>query len=80
MRRCTWLEYALLIFADQHLANDEQVTFSKCFGALEFALAPISNVRADGSVRGDADDDEVIEGLKCDMGWRRCIFARVRTR
>ena len=39
-----WLKYALLIFPDQHLSNDDQVTFAKRFGSLEFDLAPISNV------------------------------------
>ncbi len=45
--------YGLLVFPAQHLSNDEQVTFAKRFGALEFGLAPLSNVRADGSVRAD---------------------------
>ena len=30
-----WLEYALLIFPDQHLTNQEQVVFAKRFGDLE---------------------------------------------
>ena len=33
--------------------NDEQVAFAKRFGALEFELAPLSNVREDGSVRAE---------------------------
>ncbi|NJN50933.1 MAG: TauD/TfdA family dioxygenase [Gammaproteobacteria bacterium] len=65
----TWLEYALLVFPDQHLANAEQVEFAKRFGALEFDLAPISNVRKDGSVRADDDTDDVIKILKGNMGW-----------
>src|SRR5260370_39515932 len=32
----TWLEYALLIFPDQHLSHDEQVACAKRFGQLEF--------------------------------------------
>ncbi len=63
----TWLEYALLIFPGQHLSNDNQTTFAKRFGELEFDLAPISNVRKDGTVR-DADDD-VVKILKGNMGW-----------
>ncbi|MBT3534062.1 MAG: TauD/TfdA family dioxygenase, partial [Rhodospirillaceae bacterium] len=55
----TWLEYALLVFPEQNLSNDEQVTLAKRFGDLEFALAELSNVKPDGSLRTDADDDMV---------------------
>ena len=65
----TWLDYALLIFPDQHLSRDEQVAFAKRFGALEFDLAPISNVRGDGTVRPDDNADDVIKVLKGNMGW-----------
>lgn len=65
----TWLEYALLIFPGQHLTKEEQVAFARRFGALEFDIAPISNVRADGSVRADDDSDDVIKVLKGNMGW-----------
>ena len=54
----TWLQYGLLIFPAQHLSNDDQVAFAKRFGALEFGLAPLSNVRADGSVRADEADEK----------------------
>src|SRR5215207_5008261 len=64
----TWLDYALLIFPGQHLSNPEQVAFARRFGALEFDLAPISNVRSDGSVRPE-DDDDVVKVLKGNMGW-----------
>ena len=64
-----WLEYALLIFPDQHLSNEAQVAFAQRFGALEFDLAPISNVRKDGSVRHDDDKDDVLKILKGNMGW-----------
>ena len=64
-----WLDYALLIFPGQHLARDEQIAFAKRFGPLEFDLAPISNVRADGSLRNEADNDDVIKVLKGNMGW-----------
>jgi alpha-ketoglutarate-dependent taurine dioxygenase len=64
-----WLEHALLIFPGQHLTRAEQVAFAKRFGPLEFELAPISNVRADGSVRPEAGDDDVIKVLKGNMGW-----------
>ena len=65
----TWLEYALLLFPDQHLTNDEQVVFAKRFGDLEFGLAPISNLRSDGTVRVDDESDDVIKVLKGNMGW-----------
>jgi alpha-ketoglutarate-dependent taurine dioxygenase len=65
----TWLEYALLIFPDQHLSNDEQTRFAKRFGELEFPLAPISNVKKDGSIRKDDDTDSVVKILKGNMGW-----------
>ncbi len=64
-----WLEYALLVFPDQHLTNNEQVAFAKRFGDLEFDLVPISNVRADGSVRAERSDDPVVQILKGNMGW-----------
>ncbi|HEY3797440.1 MAG TPA: TauD/TfdA family dioxygenase [Caulobacteraceae bacterium] len=65
----TWLDFALLVFPGQHLDRTQQIAFAKRFGALEFELAPISNVRADGSVRPDDDSDDVIKVLKGNMGW-----------
>jgi len=65
----TWLEYALLLFPDQHLSNDEQVAFARRFGDLEFDLAPISNVRSNGDLRPDDDSDDVVKVLKGNMGW-----------
>ena len=65
----TWLEYALLVFPGQFLDQDEQVAFAKRFGDLEFDIAPISNVRRDGSVRVDDDTDDVLKVLKGNMGW-----------
>ncbi len=65
----TWLEYALLLFPGQHLTKEEQVAFAKRFGDLEFDLAPISNVRKDGTVRVDDDSDDVVKVLKGNMRW-----------
>jgi alpha-ketoglutarate-dependent taurine dioxygenase len=62
-----WLEHALLIFPDQHLSREEQIAFAKRFGPLEFELAPLSNVKADGSLI--ADDSDVAKVLKGNMGW-----------
>lgn len=64
-----WLEYALLIFPEQFLSNDEQVVFARRFGAMEFDIAPLSNVRKDGSVRPDDASDDVVKVLKGNMGW-----------
>jgi alpha-ketoglutarate-dependent taurine dioxygenase len=64
-----WLDYAPLIFPGQHLARDQQIAFARRFGPLEFDLAPISNVKADGSLRLEADNDDVIKVLKGNMGW-----------
>ena len=63
-----WLEYALLIFPQQHLTNTQQIKFAKNFGALEFDLSPISNVRNDGSIR-DANDDDIVKSLRGNMEW-----------
>ncbi len=65
----TWLEYALLLFPEQYLTRDEQVAFAKRFGDLEFDLAPLSNVRADGTLRVDDGGDDVLKVLKGNMGW-----------
>ena len=64
-----WLDYALLIFPGQHLSRDEQIAFARRFGQPEFEIAPISNVRADGSVRPEDNADDVIKVLKGNMGW-----------
>ena len=63
-----WLKYALLIFPGQNLSNDQQIKFAKNFGALEFDLYPISNVRNDGSIR-DANDDDIVKSLRGNMEW-----------
>jgi alpha-ketoglutarate-dependent taurine dioxygenase len=65
----TWLEYALLVFPGQHLTREEQIAFAKRFGPPEFEIAPISNVRADGTVRAEDNADDVIKVLKGNMGW-----------
>src|SRR6266550_2889888 len=64
-----WLKYALLIFPDQHLQRDQQIAFAKRFGPLEFEMAALSNVKADGSLRREADNDDMMKVLKGNMGW-----------
>jgi alpha-ketoglutarate-dependent taurine dioxygenase len=63
----TWLQFALLIFPDQHLTREEQIAFAKRFGPLEFELAPLSNVKSDGTLI--APESDVIKVLKGNMGW-----------
>ncbi len=65
----TWLEHALLVFPGQHLTRDEQVAFARRFGALEFDIAPISNVKPDGTLRVEDTADDVVKILKGNMGW-----------
>ena len=62
-----WLKYALLIFPDQFLKRDEQIAFAKRFGPLEFEMAPISNVKTDGTLI--SEDSDVMKVLKGNMGW-----------
>ena len=64
-----WLEYALLIFPGQNLKRGEQIAFAKRFGPLEFEMAAISNVKSDGSLRREADNDDMMKILKGNMGW-----------
>jgi len=64
-----WLDRALLIFPGQHLTREEQVAFARRFGPPEFEIAPLSNVRSDGSVRATAEGDEVVKTLLGNMGW-----------
>jgi len=65
----TWLEHALLIFPGQHLKKDEQITFAKRFGPLEFEMGAVSNVREDGTLRIEAEGDDVVSILKGNEGW-----------
>ena len=64
-----WLDHALLIFPGQHLDRAQQIAFAGRFGPLEFNIAPISNVKADGTLRLEADNDDVVKVLKGNMGW-----------
>jgi alpha-ketoglutarate-dependent taurine dioxygenase len=65
----TWLEYALLIFPGQHLEREEQIAFAKRFGPLEFEVAALSNVKADGTLRREQDNDDMMKVLKGNMSW-----------
>src|SRR5512143_44843 len=65
----TWLDYALLVFPAQFLKRDEQIAFARRFGPLEFEMAAISNVKDDGSLRLEKDNDDMMKILKGNMGW-----------
>jgi alpha-ketoglutarate-dependent taurine dioxygenase len=64
-----WLKYALLIFPGQFLKKDEQIAFAKRFGPLEFEMGAVSNVREDGTLRLEAEGDDVVKILKGNEGW-----------
>ncbi len=50
-------------------ALDDRVALARRFGELEFELAPISNVKADGTLRDESENDDVMKILKGNMGW-----------
>ena len=64
-----WLEYALLVFPGQFLARNEQIAFAKRLGPLEFEMAALSNVKEDGTLRLEKDNDDRMKVLKGNMGW-----------
>ena len=59
---------ALPVLRPGEVLNDEQVAFASRFGPLEFKLAALSNVKADGTLIVDPDND-VLKVLKGNMGW-----------
>ena len=63
-----WITFGLLIFPDQFLSKDEQDTFARRFGELEFSAAAISNITRDGTVHS-ADDDDLVKSLKGNQAW-----------
>ncbi len=63
-----WLEHALLVFPGQHLDNEQQVTFARRFGDLEFDLAPITNVDKQGNVHFDPEEER-IKSITGNQGW-----------
>jgi alpha-ketoglutarate-dependent taurine dioxygenase len=67
--RAAWLDRALLVFPGQHLDSAEQDAFARRFGSLEFAAAPLSNVRSDGTLRPTDGSDDVVKILQGNMGW-----------
>lgn len=64
-----WLKYALLIFPAQYPTREQQIAFAKRFGPLEFEMGAISNVKEDGTLRLEKDNDDRMKVLKGNMGW-----------
>jgi alpha-ketoglutarate-dependent taurine dioxygenase len=67
-----WLHHGLLIFPEQHLSRSEQIAFAERVGPLVPGLeaAPISNLRADGTLR-DAPDDDMMKIIRGNMEWHQ---------
>ena len=67
-----WLEYALLIFPDQHLDAAQQVAFASRFGTLVPGLEAVelSNVLPDGKLR-QAPDDDMMKIIRGNMHWHQ---------
>ena len=67
-----WLDYALLIFPELKLTEDEQIAFASRFGSLvpELKAAPITNVMPDGSLR-QASDDDMMKIIRGNMHWHQ---------
>ncbi len=68
MLYATWLEYALLVFEDQFLTQDEQDAFAHKFGELEFKATAISNVGRKGKIHS-SDKDDLVKSLRGNEGW-----------
>jgi alpha-ketoglutarate-dependent taurine dioxygenase len=66
--RDLWVEFALLIFPGQFLTREEQDTFARGFGELEFSAAPITNYDKSGVVHSQPDDD-IVKALRGNEGW-----------
>lgn len=64
-----WLQFALLIFPGQHLGRRDQAAFARRFGPLEFDIAKLSNVKRDGAMRLEKDNDDMMKVLKGNMFW-----------
>ncbi len=64
-----WLDYGLLVFPGQFLSNADQIAFARRISPLEFEISAISNVKADGTLRREEDNDDRMKTLKGNMGW-----------
>ncbi len=66
--REAWAEHALLIFPGQFLNRNEQDSFARRLGQLEFGASAISNIDKDGNVHS-ASDDDIVKSLRGNEGW-----------
>ena len=62
-----WLEYALLMFPDQHVTQAEQDEFARRFGDLEFTATPLTNIQSDGTLR--AIEHDLSKSLRGNERW-----------
>jgi alpha-ketoglutarate-dependent taurine dioxygenase len=62
-----WLEYALIVFPDQNLTQDEQDEFARRFGDLEFTASPLTNIHSDGTLRSTEHD--LSKSLRANERW-----------
>ena len=67
--RKAWVDYGLLVFPGQFLSNEQQIAFARRLGPLEFEIAALSNVKPDGTLRREEDNDDRMKVLKGNMGW-----------
>ena len=65
-----WLEHALLILPQAFLTHSQQVALAKRFGPIELIggreIVALSNVKPDGSLRGE---DDMMKVLRGNMDW-----------
>lgn len=67
-----WLDHGLLILPAQHLTRDEQISFARRFGPLEFECGALTNLLPDGSIRPfDDEDDDLNKVFRGNMSWHQ---------
>ena len=62
-----WLEFALLVFPDQHLSRPDQDAFARRFGDLEFEATALTNITRDGGLR--SPDHDLSKSLAGNEHW-----------
>jgi alpha-ketoglutarate-dependent taurine dioxygenase len=65
----TWLKHALIIIPGQFLSREEQISFAKRFGPLEFEMARTSNVKPDGTFLTTEDDKDHLSVIEATHAW-----------
>lgn len=64
--RAAFLDYAVLVFPDQHLSDDEQIRFARHFGELSIESLPFTNEDGD---RLRTADDPLMKLFQGNEGW-----------